>query len=418
MPSLQPVRGTHDLLPQKSQLFRYIDQMAYKTASVYGFGEISTPIFEFTQVFEKNLGDESDIVNKEMYTFEDRGGDSITLRPEGTAPVARAFISEGLAQQIPLKLFYNGPMFRYERPQKGRQRQFHQFGAETLGVATPQADVESLGLADQILKELQIAEYCQLEINSIGDTESRANYREKLVQYLSQYKADLSQDSQRRLQTNPLRILDSKDKKDREILTQAPTFSQSLNDSSKIFFEDVLKGLERHKINFSINDKLVRGFDYYSHTVFEFTTDQLGSQNAVLSGGRYDSLIKMMGGKDTPAVGWAAGVERLALLMEQKQIQVPTTKPVAIIPVDALAQDTASELCQELRSQNIPCDLGYSGNMAKRMKRANKINASHALLLGEEEIKNNQVTIKDLTSGEQTTVPRPELIATLAAPAT
>ena len=413
MPSLQPVRGTHDLLPEKSRLFRHIDHIAHKIASVYGFGEISTPIFEFTQVFEKNLGEESDIVNKEMYTFEDRGGDSITLRPEGTAPVARAFISEGLAQQIPLKLFYNGPMFRYERPQKGRQRQFHQFGAETLGVATPQADIESLCLAAQTLKELGVADCCQLEINSIGDVQSRVQYREKLVEYLSPYAADLSEDSQRRLTTNPLRILDSKNEKDREILTQAPTFSQSLNETSKNFFEQVLKGLEQHNVPFTTNDKLVRGFDYYSHTVFEFTTDQLGTQNAVLSGGRYDGLIKMMGGKDTPAVGWAAGVERLALLMEQKQVQIPTTKLVAIIPVDDSAQAMASELCQELRSKHIACDLGYSGNAGKRMKRANKIGASHALILGEEEIKNNQVTVKDLSSGEQKSLSRSDLIATL-----
>ncbi len=410
MASMQPVRGTHDLLPDKQRLFRHIDHIAHKIASVYGFDGISTPIFEFTQVFERTLGSESDIVSKEMYTFEDRGGESLTLRPEGTAGIARAFISEGLAQHTPLKLFYSGPMFRYERPQKGRQRQFHQIGAELLGVSSPQADVEVLCLAAQTLKELGLSHLSKLELNSIGDHQSREQYRDQLVQYLEKYSRELSSDSQQRLRTNPLRILDSKDGNDKKILTDAPSFHDHLNSDSMDFFNQVQEGLQSNGVSFEINPRLVRGLDYYAHTVFEFTTDHLGAQNAILSGGRYDGLIKLMGGKDTPAVGWAAGLERLALLLEDQKRDVPKTIPIAVIPVNPDAINIATQITQELRHAHIPSDLSYSGNMAKRMKRANRIGASHALIIGEEEMAQNQITVKDLSSGEQQTMARENLL--------
>ena len=413
MASMQPVRGTHDLLPEKSRVFRHIDKMAHELATVYGFGEISTPIFEFTQVFEKTLGDDTDIVNKEMYTFEDRGHESITLRPEGTAGIARSFISEGLAQQIPLKLFYNGPMFRYERPQKGRQRQFHQIGFETLGVSHSQADVEILCLAHQLLSALHLDSVTELELNSIGDKTSRDQYRTQLVSYLEKYSAELSKDSQKRLQVNPLRILDSKDETDRKILKDAPSFKDHLTLEAQKIFGQVQEGLTLHGIGFKLNPRLVRGLDYYCHTVFEFTTDQLGAQGAVLSGGRYDGLIKLMGGKDTPAVGWAAGVERLALLFEKiSEKKQPLCAPfkVAVIPVDDNAAESAAQLTQQLRKALIPCDTAYSGNMAKRMKRANKIGAHWALILGEDEIAQEKITLKELKSGDQKTLKRTEII--------
>jgi len=313
MSKYQSVRGTRDLLPELKQTFRLIDETAYKTAKNYGFKEIETPIFEFSDVFHRSLGETSDAVSKETYTFTDRGGDSITLRPEGTAGVVRSFISEGLAQHVPLKLYYYGPMFRYERPQKGRYRQFYQFGVEVLGLESALADVECLDLAWTILKNLKLSERCILEINTLGDIESRNAYRTALVNYLTPFKSQLSADSQVRFEKNPMRILDSKDEGDKKIVAGAPLMENYLNDTSKKFFSDVLAGLDKLKIPYKINSKLVRGLDYYCHTVFEFTTTELGAQSAILSGGRYDGLTEMLGGPKTAGVGWAAGVDELKI---------------------------------------------------------------------------------------------------------
>ena len=286
-------------------------------AARYGYAEVATPIFEFTEVFARTLGETSDVVTKEMYSFTDRGGEALTLRPEYTAGVARAFISGALGQNLPVKLFCSGPMFRYERPQKGRLRQFHQIDVEVIGAPEPLADVEVIALGAQILRALGLAEHVRLELNTLGDPESRQAYRDRLVGYLSAYRDRLSPDSQARLERNPLRILDSKDEGDREILKGAPTLDASLNEASKAFFAGVRAGLDALGIAYAINPMLVRGLDYYTHTAFEFTTDRLGAQGAVLAGGRYDGLVAAMGGPDTPGIGWAAGVERLAMLLDE-----------------------------------------------------------------------------------------------------
>jgi histidyl-tRNA synthetase len=370
-------------------------------AARYGYSEIATPIFESTEVFARTLGDTTDIVTKEMYTFETKGGESITLRPEGTAGVARAFISEGLSQQVPLKFFYSGPMFRHERPQKGRQRQFHQIGAELLGVPTPQGDVEVIAMADHILKELGIAGKITLEMNSLGDLESRLAYRQVLISYLAGYKDKLSADSRERLEKNPLRVLDSKDPADKEIVISAPQFPDYLNQASQDFFKGVQDGLSALGIHFKLSPALVRGIDYYSHTAFEFTTDALGAQGTVLAGGRYDGLVKQMGGPETAGIGWAAGVERLAMLLGDLP---PQSRPIAVIPVSDAENAVAQKLVHRLRHNGFAVDIGYSGNMGKRMKRANKLNAILALIIGEDEMKNGSVTLRQLDSGEQSTV--------------
>jgi histidyl-tRNA synthetase len=379
-------------------------------AARYGYSEIATPIFESTEVFARTLGDTTDIVTKEMYTFETKGGESVTLRPEGTAGVARAFISEGLAQEVPLKFFYSGPMFRHERPQKGRQRQFHQIGAELLGVATPQGDVEVIAMADHILKDLGIAGKITLELNSLGDIESRVNYRNVLVGYLLGHKDKLSADSRERMEKNPLRVLDSKDPADKEIVVNAPQFPDYLNQASRDFFKGVQDGLSALGVEFKLVPALVRGLDYYSHTAFEFTTDALGAQGTVLAGGRYDGLIKQMGGPETAGIGWAAGVERLSMLLGDLP---PAARPIAVIPVGESESAVAQKLAHRLRHNGFNVDIGYSGNMGKRMKRANKVNALIALILGGDEVANNVVTLRQLDSGEQATVPMNEIEAKL-----
>tara|TARA_B100000315_G_scaffold254809_1_gene296657 strand:- start:5332 stop:6576 length:1245 start_codon:yes stop_codon:yes gene_type:complete len=398
MTSLKPVRGTQDILPAESRLFRRVEETAFEVAERYGFGEITTPIFEFTEVFSRTLGDTSDIVTKEMYTFEDKGGDQITLRPEGTAGVARAFISNGLQQDLPLKLFYRGPMFRYERPQKGRRRQFRQVGVEILGVATPQADIETISIAQTFLEELGLKNNITLELNSLGDSASRNAYRDELVKYLSGHQDKLSKDSLERLTRNPLRILDSKDESDQAIVVNAPRLQDSLNDASQSFFEDLCEGLYKLGIAFEHNTNLVRGLDYYCHTAFEFTTTDLGAQGTVLAGGRYDGLVGQMGGSETPGIGWAAGVERLTLLLDDG---VEAKRPIVVIPVGGEAESEALVVTEMLRKKGYRVDLGYSGNLKKRMKRANQLNAAAAILLGEDELTRNVGTLRDMDSGEQ-----------------
>lgn len=401
MATLKPVRGTQDVLPAENRQLRHVESVAFDVSQLYGYGEISTPIFEFTDVFARTLGDTSDIVTKEMYSFEDRGGEGITLRPEGTAGVARAVMSGGLQQDLPLKLFYRGPMFRYERPQKGRRRQFGQVGVELIGVAGPLADIEVIALGHQFLDRLGVGANVTLELNSLGDTQSRAAYRDKLVDYLQGFADQLSEDSRERLARNPLRILDSKNEGDRKIIEGAPVLSDCLNDESHDFFGAVKAGLEKLGIAFQINNRLVRGLDYYCHTAFEFTTNDLGAQGTVLAGGRYDGLFEQMGGRETPGIGWAAGVERLALLTGETQA---APRPVAVVPVSKEAEAAALDLTQELRRAGVAVDLGYSGNMKKRMKRAGNLDARFAVLLGQDELARGAATIRDMDSGEQSEV--------------
>jgi len=398
MISLKPVRGTQDILPNENRRYRLVEEVAFRVADRYGFGEITTPIFEFTEVFSRTLGDTSDIVTKEMYTFQDKGLDYITLRPEGTAGIARAFISNGLQQNLPIKLFYRGPMFRYERPQKGRRRQFHQVGIETLGVATPHADIEAISLAKTFLEELGLGEKINLELNSLGDPESRLAYNQKLLAYFNDHKQSLSQQSRIRLKKNPLRILDSKENEDKVIVANAPKLQDSFNDRSSDFFSELCEGLQKLDIAYNHNHTLVRGLDYYSHTAFEFTTTDLGAQGAVLAGGRYDSLVSQMGGPETPGVGWAAGVERLALLIET---DINIKRPIAVIPVGKESKSEALIITEKLRKNGFYVDLGYSGNLKKRMKRANERNTIAVIFVGENESIRRAVTLKDMDTSNQ-----------------
>jgi len=401
MSSLQPVRGTHDLLPESQRRQNSVTDTAKHISGLYGYEEISTPVFEFTDVFSRTLGDTSDVVTKEMYTFEDKGGDRITLRPENTASVMRAYMSNGLQQNLPCRFFYRGPMFRYERPQKGRQRQFHQIGVELIGVDGPLGDVEVIATGAQILETLGVRNRTTLEINSLGDTESRDTYRSTLVAYFSRYENDLSADSRERLVKNPLRILDSKDEGDRKIITDAPAMSDSLNAESRTFFDTVLDRLTQIGINYDLNNRLVRGLDYYCHTAFEFTTTELGAQSAVMAGGRYDGLIEQMGGSSTPGVGWAAGVERLSMMIDEP---AKANRPVSLIPIGDAAFDVAFKLADQLRHAGYAIDFGYSGNMKKRMKRADKADAVAAVMLGDDELARDGVTLRDMETGEQTEV--------------
>ncbi len=398
MASLQPVRGTHDLLPDDMRAHRHVSDTARAAAGRYGFDEMATPIFEFSQVFKRTLGDTSDVVTKEMYTFEDKGGDEVTLRPENTAGVARSFISEGLAQNVPVKFFYSGPMFRYERPQKGRLRQFHQIGVELIGVEQAQADLEVIACGARVLDDLGVLGETTLELNTLGDTESRNRYREALVTYFNDYVDELSPDSQDRLQRNPLRILDSKNERDRDIVAGAPVFEQFLNEDSQAFFATVRDGLDALEIAYTLNPRLVRGLDYYCHTAFEFTTQALGAQGAVIAGGRYDGLIGMMGGRETPGVGWAGGIERLAMLCGDPP---PASRPIVVIPVGDEARAAGFTLTETLRRAEYRVDIGYSGNMSRRMKRANRLNAAAVVILGEDELARQAATVRHMDTGEQ-----------------
>jgi histidyl-tRNA synthetase len=409
---LQPVRGTRDLLPDDCRRHRHVAETARTIAERYGYGEIATPIFEFTEVFKRTLGETSDIVTKEMYTFPDRGGELLTLRPEATAGIARAFISGGLGQLLPLKFFCTGPMFRHERPQKGRLRQFHQIDVELIGVAEPLGDVEVIGLGAHVLEALGVLSRTTLELNTLGDAESRQAYRAALLGFLSGRRSQLSPDSQERLERNPLRILDSKDEGDRRAIVDAPRIDEFLTGAAADFFSRVREELDAIGVRHVVNPFLVRGLDYYCHSAFEFTTTALGAQGTVLAGGRYDGLIETMGGPSTPGVGWAAGIERLAMLIAEPP---PLPRPVALVPVGAAGEAAALELANELRHRGVTVELGYRGNMSKRMKHANKVNARLALLIGDDELAKGVVTLRDLDSGAQETVARADLIERLAA---
>jgi histidyl-tRNA synthetase len=413
--NLQPVRGTRDLLPEEMRRHRAVVETARRIALQYGYHEMSTPVFEFTDVFRRTLGETSDVVTKEMYTFAVREeGDSVTLRPEATAGVARAFLSNGLQQNLPLKAFYTGPMFRHERPQKGRLRQFHQVDVELIGVAQPLGDVEMIALAHQFLEAIGLGGQITLELNTLGDLDSRKAYRGALIEYFSAHRDRLSEDSRERLHRNPLRILDSKDPGDRELVAGAPHFEDYLNAASSDFFAQVREGLDRLGLPYTLNDRLVRGLDYYTHTCFEFTTDALGAQGTVLAGGRYDGLIETMGGPSTPGIGWAAGVERLAMLLRQ---DTAPPRPIAVVPGGTELEGRAFAICQDLRRRGLVAEIGYSGNMGKRLKRADKVNARVAVILGEDEAARDSVTLRDLDTGEQTLVPIDGLTERLAAQA-
>ena len=411
MPALQPVRGTQDLLPDEQRRHRAVTDTARAIAERYGYHEIATPIFEFTEVFARPIGETSDIVTKEMYTFADRGGEEVTLRPEYTAGIIRAVISNGLTQALPLRFFASGPMFRYERPQKGRFRQFHQIDVELIGLAQPQADVEVIALGADILDALGVLPRTVLELNTLGDAPSRHAYREALLGYYRERRALLSADSLARLERNPLRILDSKDEGDRRVNAEAPSFAEYLTPEAREFFDAVRSGLDLLGIAYRESPRLVRGLDYYCHTAFEFVTTDLGAQGTVLGGGRYDGLMGVMGGPETPGVGWAAGIERLALLIGEPP---RAARPIALIPVGDQGEAPALKLAHALRRDGFTVELGYSGNVARRMKRANKIGARAAVILGEDELARDAATLRDLDTGEQIEVPLAELRDRLA----
>lgn len=403
-PKLQPVRGTHDLIGEEMRRHRFIIDTARRVAELYGYSEVSPPIFEFTEVFHRTLGETSDVVSKETYTFTDRGGESLTLRPELTASVVRAFISNGLTQQLPFKAFYAGPAFRYERPQKGRLRQFHQIGVEMLGAETPLADVEVMACAAQLLAALGIKD-ATLEMNSLGDKESRDSYREALVAYFSQHLADLSEESRLRLAKNPLRILDSKQPEDKALVAQAPQLYDYFTPTAAEWFAEVKKGLESLGISYKVSPRLVRGLDYYTHTVFEWTTEALGAQNTLLAGGRYDGLVAQMGGPQIPGMGWAAGIERLAL-MELPLSGDASIRRVAVLPLGDGMKLEALKLVQAIRNTGIAVEMVVHTNMGKALKKADSLGAQMALILGEDEMVSGQIAVKDLRTGAQETLPR------------
>jgi len=409
---LQPVRGTQDLLPAAMRRHRAVVEAARAVSLRFGYEEIATPIFEFTEVFARPIGETTDIVMKEMYSFTDKGGDEVTLRPENTAGVVRAVMSNGLTQSLPLRFFYQGPMFRYERPQKGRFRQFHQIGIELVGVKEPAGDVETIALGAEVLTALGVLKRVELQLNTLGDQASRQTYRGALVKYFTQHAHKLSEESRKRLERNPLRILDSKDERDMALHADAPHFDQFLTPDSRDFFARVRAGLDALGISYKINPRLVRGLDYYTHTAFEFVTTELGAQGAVLAGGRYDGLMGVMGGPETAGVGWAGGIERLALMIDE-----PPSGPraIALVPIGEEGEKRALVLARELRRAGFAVDLAYSGNLQKRMRRADKIKARAAVIIGEDELKRGIATIRDLDSGTQTEAPLPALKDRLSA---
>ena len=372
----QAVRGTQDMFGETEERFAHVVATFERVRRLYGFKGLQLPVIEPTAVFARSLGEATDVVSKEMYTFDDRGGDSITLRPEFTAGIARAYLNNGWQQFAPMKLSVHGPLFRYERPQKGRYRQFHQIDAEIIGAAEPAADVELLVMADQLLKELGINDGVMLQLNTLGDTQSRDAWRAALVGYFNDHKAALSEDSLARLDKNPLRILDSKDPKDRPVADAAPVIDDYLSDEAQDFFGAVTAGLDAAGVVWTRNAALVRGLDYYRHTAFEFVTDRLGAQGTVLGGGRYDGLIENLGGPATPAVGWAAGIERLAMLVEYASQD--TFDAVIVVESDDRLSD-AIKLARKLRFAQFATEIVATGSPRKRFDKATKI-ASHMLI--------------------------------------
>lgn len=406
---MQPVRGMQDFIHEQAARFERVVEAFHDVGRRFGFRPVHVPVVEFTRVFARTLGETTDVVAKEMYSFEDRGGEGLTLRPEFTAGLCRAYVSEGWQQFAPLKLMTHGPLFRYERPQKGRYRQFHQIDAEIMGAGEPAADVELLSFADMLLRELGV-DGVTLQLNTLGDAETRAAWRAALVAHFSAHVDRLSEDSRRRLEQNPLRILDSKDEADRELVASAPAIDAYLTDEAGAFFESVTRGLEASGVAYARNPRLVRGFDYYRHTAFEFVTDRLGAQGTVLGGGRYDGLIGTMGGPETPAVGWAAGIERLMMLLDAP---AAAAVAVAVVPLGTAGEREALRLLAELRAAGIAAEQGWRGSMKKRMERAGKSGARFALLLGDDELAAGQVTLRDLSDGAQRTLDRNMAVAAI-----
>ena len=412
MAKLQSPRGTSDLLPEDMAGHRHVVDTAKIICLSFGYEEMATPIFEFTEVFARPLGETSDVVSKETYSFTDRGGEALTLRPEGTAGAVRALISAGLTQTLPQKFFYAGPMFRYERPQKGRMRQFHQIGVELMGVPGAVGDAEVIAMGHMVLSGLGVAEKCVLNINTLGDTESRQAYRQALVDYLSAYRGQLSEDSQRRLDLNPLRILDSKDEGDIALLGDAPRLDYFLNTASQQHFDSVRRYLDAAEIPAIINPRLVRGLDYYGHTTFEFITDALGAQGTVMAGGRYDGLAAMLGGGDVSGVGWAAGIERLAMLAD-----VPSAPAVDVMMI-GMSDDHMARLfplAVSLRQEGMRVETGYAPQLGKQMKRADRIAARQVVILGDDEAARGVAILRSMADGEQTEIALTDLVAQLLA---
>lgn len=406
MAQLQPIRGTRDLIGEDHRRHQHVIDTARRISLLYGFEEWSTPIFEDTRVFARTLGETSDVVTKEMYSFTDRGGESLTLRPEATAGICRALVSNGLTQALPQKVFYAGPMFRYERPQKGRYRQFHQIDVEVIGPAEPLADAEVIACGWHILNALGIAEETSLEINTLGDRPSRDAYRAALVDYFQGHKHQLSEDSLARLERNPLRIVDSKDERDKRIVADAPIIGRFLTPDAARFYDDLKHHLHAFNVPFTENPRIVRGLDYYGHTAFEFVTTRLGAQGTVMGGGRYEGLVQEMGGPPTPAVGWAAGIERLSMLLPSAP-EHPA--PVAIVPIGDAAEQEAIRILQVLHHAGIRAEMSYRGNLRRRMERANRIGARVAVILGDDDLGAGVAQVKDLASGAQTAVLLSEL---------
>ncbi|NJR38476.1 MAG: histidine--tRNA ligase [Leptolyngbyaceae cyanobacterium CSU_1_4] len=410
MSLIQVSRGTRDLLPEEIQYWQQIEAIAREVFSRATYQEIRTPIFEQTDLFERGMGEATDVVSKEMYTFQDRGDRSLTLRPEGTAGLVRSYVQHNLYAQGEIqRLWYVGPMFRYERPQAGRQRQFHQVGIEALGSADPRADAEVIAIAKDLLNAIGL-ENLRLEFNSIGDRQDRLQYREALVAFLTPYQNDLDPDSQERLTRNPLRILDTKDEKTQDILQNVPSIHDHLSPSSQKRFEQVQQLLTDLGIDYNINAKLVRGLDYYTHTVFEIQSDDLGAQATVCAGGRYDGLVKELGGPETPAVGWASGLERLVILMQQLQPPTAPTLDFYVVSRGDRAEAQALKVAQTLRQLRFSAELDLSGSaFGKQFKRADRKGAAACLVLGDAEAENLTVQLKWLASGEQRAIGQSEL---------
>ncbi|HEY0164574.1 MAG TPA: histidine--tRNA ligase [Sphingomicrobium sp.] len=412
MTSVQPVRGTQSLLGEEADRLASVVGAFERVRRLYGFRRVEVPVIESTQVFARTIGETTDVVSKEMYSFEDRGGESITLRPEFTAGIARAYLSEGWQQHAPLKVATHGPAFRYERPQKGRFRQFHQLDAEIIGAAEPQADVELLAFGDQLLKELGIGEGAILQLNTLGDPETRSAWRDALHQHFASRRADLSEDSRARLDRNPLRILDSKAHADWPIVDSAPPIDDFLTPEAADFFAHVTAGLDAVGVTWERAPTLVRGLDYYRHTAFEFITDRLGAQGTVLAGGRYDGLMETLGGPYTPAVGWAAGIERLAMMIDAPRPEAPRA---VLVPLGDRAVAAAQRVLAELRGAGIAVDMAFRGNMKKRMSKASEAGAEYALIIGDDELDKGEAQLKHLGTGEQRSVALDQLVAALKA---
>ncbi|MCE0758554.1 histidine--tRNA ligase [Marinobacter sp. G11] len=420
MAKIQAIRGMNDILPDQTPVWQYVESTVRQVLGQYGYQEIRMPVVEHTELFKRSIGEVTDIVEKEMYTFDDRNGDSLTLRPEGTAGCVRAAEEHGLLFNQTRRLWYTGPMFRHERPQKGRYRQFHQIGVECFGMAGPDIDAELLVLTARLWKAFGLTEHARLEINSIGTSESRKVYREALVRYLEQYKDQLDDDSKRRLGTNPLRILDSKDPATREILNGAPLLDDYLDDESRVHFEQLKALLDAAGVSYTVNPALVRGLDYYGKTVFEWITDSLGAQGTICAGGRYDGLVQQLGGKPTDAVGFAMGLERLILLLETLGLvpeQVNNNADVYVTAMGEQAVAPAMAVAECLRNE-LPGVVVVShcggGSFKSQMKKADRSNARYAVILGENEIASGTVALKPLRNDDpQQEVNQSELASVL-----